>query len=275
MRLICPNCDAQYEVPDDVIPDTGRDVQCSDCGHTWFQSPASQVDAASEEFERQPIPSEVSEILQEEAEFEMQARAQDQAGVDEEAFEPEFEDAPEPDWDADPEPELEEVPEPVLDNNPFAVDPDPDEPEETDAERRAREARARMERMRGVEANNPFTAASDSRNSVLPDVDALNSSLSPDTEAERRRNAIDLDDLNRKKRRGAGFRNGFAIAVFVGLIGMAIYISHGNIGRALPFTAEPLAAYADWVDGLRFWVEDQAALRLGQLQMLVDDILNG
>lgn len=37
MRLICPNCDAQYEVDDGVIPLNGRDVQCSNCGHTWFQ----------------------------------------------------------------------------------------------------------------------------------------------------------------------------------------------------------------------------------------------
>ena len=37
MRLICPNCDAQYEVPDEVMPTDGRDVQCSNCGQTWFQ----------------------------------------------------------------------------------------------------------------------------------------------------------------------------------------------------------------------------------------------
>lgn len=41
MRLICPNCGAQYEVGNDVIPDDGRDVQCSNCGHTWFESPAN------------------------------------------------------------------------------------------------------------------------------------------------------------------------------------------------------------------------------------------
>ncbi|NBR91243.1 MAG: hypothetical protein EBS68_15290, partial [Rhodobacteraceae bacterium] len=29
MRIICPNCGAQYEVPNDVVPETGRDVQCS------------------------------------------------------------------------------------------------------------------------------------------------------------------------------------------------------------------------------------------------------
>lgn len=37
MRLICPNCGAQYEVDDSVIPEDGRDVQCSGCGHGWFQ----------------------------------------------------------------------------------------------------------------------------------------------------------------------------------------------------------------------------------------------
>ena len=37
MRLVCPNCNAQYEVDDAAIPDSGRDVQCSNCGHGWFQ----------------------------------------------------------------------------------------------------------------------------------------------------------------------------------------------------------------------------------------------
>jgi len=37
MRLICPNCAAQYEVDEGVIPESGRDVQCANCGDTWFQ----------------------------------------------------------------------------------------------------------------------------------------------------------------------------------------------------------------------------------------------
>ncbi|MDF1855317.1 zinc-ribbon domain-containing protein [Pseudooceanicola sp.] len=37
MRLVCPNCGAQYEVPTEVVPTEGRDVQCSNCGITWFQ----------------------------------------------------------------------------------------------------------------------------------------------------------------------------------------------------------------------------------------------
>jgi predicted Zn finger-like uncharacterized protein len=38
LRLICPNCAAQYEVTDDAIPEAGRDVQCANCGDTWFQN---------------------------------------------------------------------------------------------------------------------------------------------------------------------------------------------------------------------------------------------
>ncbi|WP_367153193.1 zinc-ribbon domain-containing protein [Leisingera sp. F5] len=51
MRLTCPNCAAQYEVPEDVIPDEGRDVQCSNCGQTWFQAAAGAVAARAAEVE--------------------------------------------------------------------------------------------------------------------------------------------------------------------------------------------------------------------------------
>ena len=38
MRITCPNCGAQYEVDDALIPESGRDVQCSNCGKGWFQA---------------------------------------------------------------------------------------------------------------------------------------------------------------------------------------------------------------------------------------------
>ena len=47
MRLVCPNCEAKYEVPDDAIPDNGRDVQCANCGHAWFQMRARSGAALS------------------------------------------------------------------------------------------------------------------------------------------------------------------------------------------------------------------------------------
>ena len=37
MRLICPNCNAQYNVDEALIPEEGRDVQCATCKKSWFQ----------------------------------------------------------------------------------------------------------------------------------------------------------------------------------------------------------------------------------------------
>ena len=36
MLIKCPNSNAKFEVPNDIIPVTGRDVQCSTCCKTWF-----------------------------------------------------------------------------------------------------------------------------------------------------------------------------------------------------------------------------------------------
>ncbi|MFI0396617.1 zinc-ribbon domain-containing protein [Paracoccus sp. p1-h21] len=37
MRLICPECGAQYEIAADMVPAEGREVECSACGHVWHQ----------------------------------------------------------------------------------------------------------------------------------------------------------------------------------------------------------------------------------------------
>jgi predicted Zn finger-like uncharacterized protein len=47
MRLVCPNCEAKYEVPEDAIPETGRDVQCANCGHAWYQMRPRAAEAAA------------------------------------------------------------------------------------------------------------------------------------------------------------------------------------------------------------------------------------
>lgn len=40
MRIVCPNCSAHYDVADNAIPATGREVQCTNCEHVWLQEPA-------------------------------------------------------------------------------------------------------------------------------------------------------------------------------------------------------------------------------------------
>ncbi len=36
MRLTCPNCGTDYEVPDGMVPASGRHVQCTECHTRWF-----------------------------------------------------------------------------------------------------------------------------------------------------------------------------------------------------------------------------------------------
>ena len=101
MLIKCPNCEAQYEVPNDVIPAAGRDVQCSSCSKTWFvtgqsgkkivkdqvSNYRSQEKSELSKFETtesfltdkatNDVDANVLEILREEADREIRARAAD------------------------------------------------------------------------------------------------------------------------------------------------------------------------------------------------------
>jgi predicted Zn finger-like uncharacterized protein len=37
MKIICPECATDFDVPIDMIGDTGRRVRCNHCGHIWMQ----------------------------------------------------------------------------------------------------------------------------------------------------------------------------------------------------------------------------------------------
>lgn len=59
MRLTCPNCGAQYQVADGAIPATGRDVQCSNCNHVWFEMPGAAPEPAPNDIPDRPAPAAV------------------------------------------------------------------------------------------------------------------------------------------------------------------------------------------------------------------------
>lgn len=62
MRIICPRCSAEYEVPDSFMPPGARDVQCSECGHSWYQLVSRQ--ASPQAKATAPGPSEDENRLQ-------------------------------------------------------------------------------------------------------------------------------------------------------------------------------------------------------------------
>jgi len=68
MRLLCPKCDAEYEVADGIIPNAGRDVQCSSCDTIWF------IEIKPTPLKSSGIDPEVISILQQEAQRELAAR---------------------------------------------------------------------------------------------------------------------------------------------------------------------------------------------------------
>lgn len=144
MRLTCPNCGAQYEVPDEVIPETGRDVQCSNCGDTWFQNHPSQQssDEADTPDTRHPgwdSPDEDADADDFAPEEDVPEEDVPEPSADE-ASAPEEEPAPEPDMPDEPDgaEDTGEVAEAVADDPADEDTPEEEAPDETEPEIPAR-----------------------------------------------------------------------------------------------------------------------------------------
>ena len=187
MRLICPNCGAQYEVPADVIPEGGRDVQCSNCAHTWFQAHPDDDHDLAEDL-NQPMPDRA---------WDEDAGRDEESAFEDEAWDEPADPAPRPaaarervSAEPPPPPPEDAAPEPAPSGTRGrAIDPEvaellreerelerrrraaeaqslesqPDlglqEPDEYERSRREREARERMARLRGTDPEDDPDAA--------------------------------------------------------------------------------------------------------------------
>ena len=128
MRLTCPNCGAQYEVPDEVIPEAGRDVQCSNCGDTWFQHHPDHAPAEEGDDKDTSHPGWDSPEEEPENDF----APEDEAGApdaQEATDEPVAEAPSEPEPEPQPEPEETEAPDAETDEV-AEEEPDSDEPDD-------------------------------------------------------------------------------------------------------------------------------------------------
>ena len=267
MRLICPNCGAQYEVPTEVIPNEGRDVQCSACSNTWFQAHpdhdtalADEIDTPSVEPVAPPPPPEpevarpqrreldpsVSDVLREEAEFEAAARAAEHT-------------AP-----------LESQPDLGL-----------DAPVEDESERRAREARERMARMRGEPlpddvAVAAVTAAAGSRRDLLPDIEEINSTLRSSGERRRPAEATDADLPGTKpkiQRKGRGFRRSFLTMIVLAAVAVGAYVFGPKITETVPAAEPYVAQYTETVETARTWLGTSVDKGLAWLDQMASENL--
>lgn len=284
MRLACPNCDAKYEVPDDAIPEGGRDVQCSACGHAWFQlRPEAEmaaeeeaalygddVPAAGADAVAGAVRAAVAETAPPPASPAAAAAAADEDDEDEAPAR-----RPAPDAMA-----------PALEDSVLAV---LREEAEREAEVRRQEAQRaasrtaeaegqmqtqpdlgmetaatagaamtatqrRLAMLKGEDPDAPPPAPMKppARRDLLPDVEEINSTLQPGETA----GGDDVDALPDLTKSGSGFRTGFFLALFLLAVAAVVYVAAPSIGAAVPALDGAMAGYVAAVDGLRAWLND-------------------
>lgn len=274
MRITCPNCGAQYEVPDEVIPTEGRDVQCSNCGDTWFQAHPDHVQDTP-----QPTYSDAPEDTVSDADQSAEPLPDDQDDL-----------PPEPEYTADPEPEPEMAPEPEEDAQSAELtqrELDPsvtdilrqeaehearlradevgslesqgdlglDEAVEDEASRRNREAQDRMARMRGeIGENADPEVNAESRGGLLPDIEEINSTLRAEGETSAAANAMSMAEEEIVPRSG-GFSRGFGLVIFLTVVLILIYMNATKIIDMVPALESPVTTYVALVDQARVWLE--------------------
>lgn len=252
MRLICPNCDAEYEVDDAVIPSGGRDVQCSNCGHTWFQVAAGEEAVASEAPAKPsaaPPPDETSTPTE---------AAETPADDDETYDDAEV---------AAPQPKRQELDDAVLGVL--------REEAEREAEARRTEGRSgaslesqpelglggartglqeRMARLRGV-ASSETVGQNSPRRDLLPDIEEINSTLRATSERQSEAaihgasdEALENDPLPRKR---GSFGFGFGLVILIAALLIGLYMLAPTISAAVPAAKPFLQSYVIMMDKAR------------------------
>lgn len=238
MRLTCPNCDAQYMVPDDAIPETGREVQCSNCANTWFQPydahsrPTTGADDMAQSDEpdaRQPdtghaappqreIDPAVASLLREEAERERRARAAAQKG-------------------------LQAKTNPSLSDEPLHT---------SDA---MEQAPPRVGRASA--AQDEGSPASTARPSLYPDIDEVKAAPAQEPDPQPAAPAFVSYSKASPAPARRGFWRGFLLAVLIALAMLLIYVFAIPLADMLPPLDGLLADYVALVDGVRQWLDAQ------------------
>jgi predicted Zn finger-like uncharacterized protein len=260
MRIVCPNCGAQYEIPNEMIPETGRDVQCSNCGQTWFQPDPSQpqapLDGSDEDPDtaeqadwtepeepeeepaeespaqpRQRLSPQVASVLREEAEREARARADETGGG-------------------------------------LETQPDLGLPERDD-ETRSGESAEQTARQRGdappEEPPAPATPGGIdpvSRRNLLPDIEEVDPAFPRAPEADRSDDGAARDGTPTAETAAArpgGFRTGVRLAVLLALFATAVYLLAPRISGTVPALSAPLGAYVETVDTWRVQLDGLVA----------------
>ena len=259
-----------------MIPPGGRDVQCSNCGTTWFQ-PGVRTSAPVQEPEAAPPPADdptppapqpdVPTAPEPEVEAEAPAVADPMP-------EPDVVEAKPPPTPAVERPQRREI-EPEVANilrqeaereaELRRAEAEPD-PVETQAEMPLDEAPAPRRSIPELEdAPDAFEepdeapAPTGSRGGLLPDIEEINSTLrATGDRSEGEDDATDAQTIGAAARRRGQVRRGFFLVVLLAAIAVLLYIQADTLSAAVPQVASLLDAYVSGVDALRFRLDDLA-----------------
>lgn len=242
MRLVCPNCDAEYEVDAAVIPDTGRDVQCSNCGHAWFQLPPEvEAEIAAEEalFTAPPVTT----ALPEAPEPAPAPAAEPARSLDESVLSVLREEA-----EREAAARRAEAPQPIETQTEMGLEPAA--PPTVDPVAR------RIARLKGAEPEPPPPAPTkpQTRRELLPEIEEINSTLRATSEKRSGEAGVVSETLTPQRRRGA-FRNGFLLIIVVAVLGTAVYAMAPRLSQQIPAAAPALSRYVAGVDAGRIWLD--------------------
>lgn len=267
MRLICPNCDAVYSVDDAAIPDAGRDVQCSNCGHAWFQMHPADAAATALDLPAEPAPDQPPPV----------AAPQTAGPAGEEDDDDDDEDsraAPAPgDTVTGGAPAAGDTviagvtaARARLSDNLLAI-------LREEAARETAERRAEAPRMPEVQPEFALAAAPPPPPAAPADLDALESGKPlADRPAPRRELLPDIEEINSTLRAGSeargggdpvataarnrgGFRAGFVTMIVVAGLLVAAYAMAPRIAQYVPGAAPFMTRYVASMDRARLWVD--------------------
>lgn len=305
MRLICPNCGAQYEVDAKVIPNAGRDVQCSNCGHTWFQrAPETDSDLAQEMGFELTSDDAMSDTPVAAMHNTAPAPSEPDFGDDDD---PAFDDdiaehgaATSVDPDTQDSDTQDEMPATAAPSQRSAVSesvrdilraevahdhavrqPEPDLLE-TQSELGLGDAptkdqkqglRERMARLRGLNPSAQDVAMPGKRRDLLPDIEEINSTLSAASERDADGSVID-DETRKDRARKSGFRMTFSVLILIVVLLVLLYILSPFLAQKIPALDGVLNGYVTGVNGFRSWLDATITSASASLNALLGQ-LNG
>jgi predicted Zn finger-like uncharacterized protein len=283
MRLVCPNCDAQYEVDANAVPEAGRDVQCSNCGHTWFQVPPDveaeldadralygriknqltdqpdAADAATQAVSEPDVPTRMSPKRVQAEAARTPAPAEKPAekpatrpaeapavrrGLDESLLAVLREEA-----ERETAVRRSETPRSLETQSDLGLE------DTSAAGNSAKAVRDRLSRIRGDAPEQEVTRQPTSRRDLLPDIEEINSTLRASTENRESRASVRPEAELQPARASNGFRSGFSLMLLLSVMALFAYVAAPRISEQIPALEAPLNNYVKAINNGRLWVD--------------------